>query len=621
MVGPRVAAQLALDIDVARPRPASAGPLRLEVGPLDDLVGAWDVFRECAGPGTDASPCPAARLAPFRAPHLFGPDGGVDADLVVFVGASRVGCSPGVAASARRLTLDPIEGRPQSAAVNLCPGDREGDDPLAPPTTLWSPVPAGEVRSGGDVRDAQVLYHEIVHAMARRVGLRQRARPRGISRLVSLVLCVPALHRFPSSSRSAPIPSALLQGVVYSAVSTWQRTGDADDASVVYGDPCAGLPGSQTGPSADVFPCAACPPDPSGAQGVSRCGGLALRGSDGAAWLATPRVVAWAAAASGCSSVPGARLEDGGGGGTRLSHWEGRMFDAALMSATSSVRGKALTDLELAALADTGWWLPAPGLVRPMGLLEAGAARPFDVAPGCGPSLDGQCRVASTTGAGDGGVPGAPSHIEPHCPVDFDSAVSPSEPDRDPPSVWCGWDLTYFGPCLPLTDGRCGHPRPVGVAGLCAEWGSRCLQRARPDGGRDASCVAYSCDDAGELWVDLGGRGAGGGRRVRCPAGVWVDAADGAVVADAYRAAETRAWGPCPSNDYVCGNLTCPNDCGGPARGRCLDGTCVCWPGHAGDDCLIDADRAPPRARPCGEGGVREQAARLLSALGAMVFR
>ena len=52
----------------------------------------------------------------------------------------------------------------------------------------------------------------------------------------------------------------------------------------------------------------------------------------------SPNVVDWVRLHFGCSTLQGAELEDGGGDGTALSHWEKRVFMNEYMT------GSAVTD-------------------------------------------------------------------------------------------------------------------------------------------------------------------------------------------------------------------------------------------------------------------------------------
>lgn len=54
--------------------------------------------------------------------------------------------------------------------------------------------------------------------------------------------------------------------------------------------------------------------------------------------MVTPRVVAEVQKHFNCAQLEGAELEDQGGEGTALTHWEKRVFEAEAMSGTHSSR-------------------------------------------------------------------------------------------------------------------------------------------------------------------------------------------------------------------------------------------------------------------------------------------
>ncbi|KAL5497157.1 hypothetical protein EMCRGX_G013581 [Ephydatia muelleri] len=69
----------------------------------------------------------------------------------------------------------------------------------------------------------------------------------------------------------------------------------------------------------------------------------------------TPNVVARARAHFNCPTLPGLELENGGGSGTEMSHWEARILGNELMTSTQAFNLK-LSEMTLALLQDTGWY-------------------------------------------------------------------------------------------------------------------------------------------------------------------------------------------------------------------------------------------------------------------------
>ena len=94
--------------------------------------------------------------------------------------------------------------------------------------------------------------------------------------------------------------------------------------------------------------------DDSGAtMGESR---VLMTDADGKPWLTTPRVTAAARAWYGCDTMPGMRLEDNGGAGTAMSHWEKSLVGNELMAGSTDGDRMVLSALTLAHLSDTGWY-------------------------------------------------------------------------------------------------------------------------------------------------------------------------------------------------------------------------------------------------------------------------
>lgn len=69
----------------------------------------------------------------------------------------------------------------------------------------------------------------------------------------------------------------------------------------------------------------------------------------------TPRVVDWIRRHFGCDTLSGAPLEDGGGSGTRLSHWEKRNFMNEYMTGEST-NNPVLSGLTMSLFEDSGWY-------------------------------------------------------------------------------------------------------------------------------------------------------------------------------------------------------------------------------------------------------------------------
>lgn len=72
--------------------------------------------------------------------------------------------------------------------------------------------------------------------------------------------------------------------------------------------------------------------------------------------IASPKVLAWARKFYNCETMQGMEMENQGSSGTALSHWEKRTANNEYMTGTAS-RNPVFSDLTLALLEDTGWYL------------------------------------------------------------------------------------------------------------------------------------------------------------------------------------------------------------------------------------------------------------------------
>ncbi|MCP4498347.1 MAG: hypothetical protein GY822_00055, partial [Deltaproteobacteria bacterium] len=296
-----------------------------------------------------------------------------------------------------------------------------------------------------------------------------------------------------------------------------------------------------------------------------------LEGPGGRILLATPRVLEVARLHYGCDEIEGVPMEDGGGEGTRGSHWEVSWIgDRDVMLGTSFRPGRAvMSPLTLALFEDTGW---------------------FDV--------DWDTAGAWGFGAGLGCAVLDP---ETKC-LDRRYFCDPSGAAGAEDAVQCTWDHMDVGRCYhsemlppgcgvvqPFANYLCGEPvdSPQGLWGEARGPNSRCVEvapepkvwQARPTRfqtvsaprGGGAGCYAMECRD-GAVSLALGGRA------VPCPAGEYVDL--GAVSGlDISRG----TLGPCPRPEEVCPGLERADDCNG--LGDSVDGECRCYLGFGGPDC------------------------------------
>jgi leishmanolysin len=317
-----------------------------------------------------------------------------------------------------------------------------------------------------------------------------------------------------------------------------------------------------------------------------------LEGPRGQVLLATPRVLEVARLHYGCDEIEGVPMEDGGGEGTRGSHWEVSWIgDRDVMLGTSFRPGRAvMSPLTLALFEDTGWFDVDWDTAGAWGFGAGLGCAVLDPAAKC---LDRRyfCDPSGAAGAED--------------------------------AVQCTWDHMDVGRCYhsemlppgcgvvqPFANYLCGEPvdSPQGLWGEARGPNSRCVEvapepkvwQARPTRfqtvsaprGGGAGCYAMECRD-GAVSLVLGGRA------VPCPAGEFVDL--GAVPGlDISRG----TLGPCPGPDEVCPGLERADDCNG--LGDSVDGECQCYLGFGGTDCsemLASNDTVQGYSSRASEGG------------------
>lgn len=73
--------------------------------------------------------------------------------------------------------------------------------------------------------------------------------------------------------------------------------------------------------------------------------------------MVTPRVVEEVRRHFNCSYLEGAEMEDQGEDGTRLTHWEKRLFENEAMTGTHT-QNPVYSRITLALMEDTGWYMP-----------------------------------------------------------------------------------------------------------------------------------------------------------------------------------------------------------------------------------------------------------------------
>ncbi|XP_059085081.1 leishmanolysin-like peptidase [Tigriopus californicus] len=74
--------------------------------------------------------------------------------------------------------------------------------------------------------------------------------------------------------------------------------------------------------------------------------------------MVTPKVVEEVRKHFGCPTLEGAELEDQGGDGTALTHWEKRIFQNEAMTGTVHTQNPVYSRMTFALMEDSGWYLP-----------------------------------------------------------------------------------------------------------------------------------------------------------------------------------------------------------------------------------------------------------------------
>ncbi|KAF8060553.1 Invadolysin [Scenedesmus sp. PABB004] len=293
--------------------------------------------------------------------------------------------------------------------------------------------------------------------------------------------------------------------------------------------------------------------------------------------IITPTVAAEVRSQFGCDRLPGAALENEGGQGSAMAHWEYRWFQGELMVATNlfAVYGKPATmsRITLAFMQDTGWydvdWSAA-------GFLNWGYKAGCDF-------------VAKTCA----------DYIAAHPEQQY--YCSPAEYADDVNTV-CTFDGLARAKCedAQFADGcimkvalgtspNCLSKQYASAAGDKFGWRNGLSSRCAPvtwlfnthayqfpdssykEGWRDSMCYASSCTD-GSLQLDVLGT------KVPCPSGQRVDLAK--VLPSQF---QKGLIGPCPDNAAYCGGLACGEAC--TVGGTCVAGRCYCNLAYTGPSC------------------------------------
>jgi len=254
----------------------------------------------------------------------------------------------------------------------------------------------------------------------------------------------------------------------------------------------------------------------------------------------------------GCSSLPGAYMENNGGDGTSGSHFERKIFLYETMC-SGGMYGRRVSEFSLALLEGSGWYSPNYDYAEPFffgrgqgcGFISATSSSASKYDEFC----SGSTRRCDSTGVGGG------------------RCVSDSKSDG----------LKYIEPD---EDNMCDNNRgddyarlpSIQVYGRGA--GSKCFTgtlNSKKSNSPTTFCFRYSCSGSGsntELTVQVGNK------NIVCER-------EGTKTVNGYYGVIN-----CPDPLTFCGTVGkryCPRNC--MNRGSCVNDKCVCRSGYSGVDC------------------------------------
>jgi hypothetical protein len=258
----------------------------------------------------------------------------------------------------------------------------------------------------------------------------------------------------------------------------------------------------------------------------------------------------------GCSSTPGAIMENEGGTGTAKSHFERKYFVYETMS-SGGIFGRRISEFSLGMLEGSGWYD-----------VDYSYAEPFFYGQGQGCNfLSNVC--SSTSSKFDEYCTGSSRGCAPH-------GRGGGSCSSDPIMDGCKFYYPYEDYDCDNDDGADNARLPdLQVFGRGA--GSKCftgtLNTRVSSSGRTSFCFKYTCSGSGS---DTTVQVQVGSRSITCTS-------EGPKTIDGYYGSVD-----CPDPLAFCngaGKKYCPRNCMG--RGTCVDGKCQCNSGYKGVDCAL----------------------------------
>jgi hypothetical protein len=262
-------------------------------------------------------------------PETYRTTGVPNTDLLIFVRSSENdpdGCSEGTIAYARHTEQDTTLDRPTFGIIDMCIAHNKPDQTSDARTkTMYDRE-----------EDFHTTLHEIVHILGHSASLYpffrdQNGQPR------NPVHCTQAeVNAFMNNQCSK-----VIGGYCFACI----KVNDAPLNVTIVGKDANGKPiADLTRYMSDIYYVSAAAPS------------TLEKVQNRHTYLKTPKLLEVARTHFGCPSWPGVALEDDGGGGTALSHWDKRMLMNEFLCGAPSKFVNSKSAFTLAVLEDSGWY-------------------------------------------------------------------------------------------------------------------------------------------------------------------------------------------------------------------------------------------------------------------------
>jgi hypothetical protein len=261
----------------------------------------------------------------------------------------------------------------------------------------------------------------------------------------------------------------------------------------------------------------------------------------------------------GCSTVPGVIMENEGGSGTALSHFERKYFVYETMS-SGGIFGRRISEFTLGMLEGSGWYTADYSYAEPFFYGQGqGCGFLSNVCSSNSAKFDEYCTGSGSRGCAPHGRGGGSCSSDPL--LDGCRYYYPNE------NYDCDNDDGADNARLPDLQ--------VYGRGLGSKCFTGTLNSRQSSNGRTSFCFKYTCLGSGSsttVEVQVGKR------TITCTQ-------EGSRTIDGYYGSVD-----CPDPQTFCsqaGKKYCPRGCVG--RGSCVNGKCQCNQGYRGVDCALKA--------------------------------